>query len=106
MTSVLWPLAGSKPLRPERWPDQRDDGACEQHRDEREPAVARALRGGKLIKRFRHGRGARKALVDEPRQLRDHGGEERPLLAHPPDERLPADLLLPPAFEERLGGDP
>ena len=38
--------------------------------------------------------------------MRDHGGEERRFIAQAPDERLPADLLLHPAFEERLGGDP
>src|SRR5208282_5520268 len=76
-------------------PEENRNHACQQCGYGGKPAVASALRRGDLLER-QIGRGWRRGelLVDQPRQSRQRGDEEGRLLAQPPLERPPADLVL------------
>ena len=78
-----------------------------QQRDDREPPVARLLRGRELHHRRirRHGR-RQQPLVQKPRQLGQRAHEVGRFGQQPALQRAQAELVLHPALEEGLRGDP
>ena len=73
----------------------------------REPAVARALRVASSAAISAPAAALRlQPLVDQPRQLRQRATMYGVSSAQAPLERAPADLLVHPPLEERLGGHP